>query len=118
MTTEVTRLIAEATSIMVVAIRCDSLQRRPRTASCSSTMRRVLAVCAYVVALASCATDRTRRGYLRANAATIGKPARPAIVIAGFGITRLVDPVTKRHVWGTPSTMWRTRYDDDRALRK
>ncbi len=79
-------------------------------------MRRTLALCACVVALASCTTDRTRRGYLRANAATIGEPARPAIVIAGFGVTRLVDPVTKRHVWGTPHTMWRMRYEDDLDL--
>ena len=68
------------------------------------------------VALAHCTTDRTRRGYLRANAATIGKPARPAIVIAGFGVTRLVDPVTKRHVWGTPHAMWQTHYADDLEL--
>ncbi len=68
------------------------------------------------VALAHCTTDRTRRGYLRANAATIGKPARPAIVIAGFGVTRLVDPVTKRHVWGTPHAMWQRHYDDDLDL--
>ncbi|MGZ5432714.1 MAG: hypothetical protein ACXWH7_07260 [Thermoanaerobaculia bacterium] len=69
------------------------------------------------VALAHCnTTDRTRRAYLRANAATLGKPARPAIVIAGFGVTRLVDPVTKRHVWGTPRAVWRTRYDDDLDL--
>jgi hypothetical protein len=72
-------------------------------------------VCA--VALAHCnTTDRTRRAYLRANAATIGKPARPAIVIAGFGVTRLVDPVTKRHVWGTPRAVWRTQYEDDLDL--
>ena len=57
-----------------------------------------------------------RRGYLRANAATVGRPARPAIVIAGFGVTRLVDPVTKRHVWGTARTMWHTHYDDDLDL--
>jgi Alpha/beta hydrolase family len=66
--------------------------------------------------LAHCTTDRTRRGYLRANAAMLGKPARPAIVIAGFGVTRLDDPVTRRVVWGTPRAMWRTRYDDDLDL--
>lgn len=69
------------------------------------------------VALAHCnTTDHTRRGYLRANAASLGKPARPAIVIAGFGVTRLVDPVTGRHVWGTPRAVWRTHYDDDLDL--
>ena len=69
------------------------------------------------LALAHCnTTDHTRRAYLRANAAALGRPARPAIVIAGFGVTRLVDPVTKRHVWGTPHAMWQTRYEDDLDL--
>lgn len=36
--------------------------------------------------------------------------------MAGFGVTRLVDPVTKRHVWGTPRAVWRTRYEDDLEL--
>jgi pimeloyl-ACP methyl ester carboxylesterase len=58
-------------------------------------------------------TDRTRRGYLRANAAALGAPPRPAIVIAGFGVTRLLDPVTGRYVWGTPRSVWRTEYPDD-----
>lgn len=69
------------------------------------------------VALAHCNTsDRTRRAYLRANAATIGKPVRPAIVIAGFGVTRLADPVTGRHVWGTPRAVWRKHHEDDLDL--
>ena len=41
---------------------------------------------------------------------------RPAIVLAGFGVTRLVDPVTDRHVWGTPRSMWYTEYEDDLDL--
>ena len=41
---------------------------------------------------------------------------RPAIVLAGFGVTRLVDPVTKRYVWGTARSMWHTRYADDLDL--
>ena len=73
---------------------------------------------AAVVAAAHCnTTDRTRRGYLRAAAdAFDGPPPRPAIVIAGFGVTRLFDPVTKRYVWGTPRAMWHTRYPDDLDL--
>lgn len=38
------------------------------------------------------------------------------IVIAGFGVTRLVDPVTKGNVWGTPRAVWRTRFEDDLDL--
>lgn len=80
----------------------------------------ILAVAA-VAALAHCSTpfattDRTRRGYLRANAARLGAPSRPVIVIAGFGVTRLVDPDTGRHVWGTPRAVWRTDYEDDLDL--
>jgi pimeloyl-ACP methyl ester carboxylesterase len=62
-------------------------------------------------------TDRTRRGYLRDLAgAYVGAPARPVIVVAGFGVTRLVDPVTGRHVWGTAHAMWQTEYADDLDL--
>ena len=73
---------------------------------------------AALLAAANCSTpfqttDRTRRGYLRANAAHLGKPERPAIVIAGFGVTRLLDPETKSHVWGTPRAVWRTEHPDD-----
>lgn len=72
---------------------------------------------AVVAALAHCnTTDRTRRAYLRANAATLGKPARPVIVIAGFGVTRLFDPLTDRYVWGTPRSVWRTDHPDDLDL--
>jgi pimeloyl-ACP methyl ester carboxylesterase len=79
----------------------------------------IVGVCA-VAALAHCSTlrttDRTRRGYLRANAATLGPPARPVIVIAGFGVSRLRDPVTQRTVWGTPRSVWRTDHPDDLDL--
>jgi hypothetical protein len=69
------------------------------------------------MAVAHCSTtDRTRRGYLRNNAARLGAPARPVIVVAGFGVTRLVDPETGRHVWGTAHAMWQTRYPDDLDL--
>ena len=72
---------------------------------------------AVLAALAHCnTTDRTRRAYLRANAATLGKPVRPVIVIAGFGVTQLVDPQTKRAVWGTPRSVWRREHPDDLDL--
>jgi pimeloyl-ACP methyl ester carboxylesterase len=73
---------------------------------------------AALLALANCSTtDRTRRAYLR-NAALAWDtpPARPVIVIAGFGVTRLLDPETDRYVWGTPRSMWHTRYPDDLDL--
>lgn len=76
----------------------------------------ILGVCA-VAALAHCSTtDKTRRGYLRANAASLGPPPRPVIVIAGFGVTRLADPVTGRHVWGTPRAVWQRTFPDDLDL--
>lgn len=72
---------------------------------------------AAVAALAHCnTTDRTRRAYLRANAASLGAPPRPVIVIAGFGVTRLLDPVTGRYVWGTPRAVWRKEHPDDLDL--
>ena len=70
-----------------------------------------------LAALANCnTTDRTRRGYLRANAAALGPPTRPVIILAGFGVTRLVDPVTGRHVWGTPRAVWQREFPDDLDL--
>src|SRR5688572_25184380 len=66
--------------------------------------------------LLSCTTDRTRRGYLREAAPVLAAPARPVIVIPGFGVTRLFDPVTERFVWGTPRTTMHTRYADDLDL--
>jgi hypothetical protein len=74
---------------------------------------RRLAILALVALTACQTTDRTRRGYLRANAAGLGAPERPAIVIAGFGVTQLLDPVTGRAVWGTPRSVWRTQHPDD-----
>ena len=38
------------------------------------------------------------------------------IVIAGFGVTRLADPVTGRHVWGTPRAVWQREFPDDLDL--
>ncbi len=77
----------------------------------------VLFVVLIIVALAGCTTDRTRRGYLRENAARFDEPpARPVIVLPGFGVSRLFDPVTGRFVWGTAHTMMQRRYADDLDL--
>ena len=64
----------------------------------------------------ACTTDHTRRGYLRTIAQEYGAPARPAIIVPGFGVTRLYDPAAKRYVWGTPRATMRTRYADDLDL--
>ncbi|HEX8172704.1 MAG TPA: alpha/beta fold hydrolase [Thermoanaerobaculia bacterium] len=83
----------------------------------SRTWKIFILSAAALAALAHCnTTDRTRRAYLRANAAALGAPPRPAIIIAGFGVTRLVDPVANVTVWGTPHAMWRTEYPDDLEL--
>ena len=66
--------------------------------------------------LAACTTDSTRRGYLRANAETLAATARPAIIIPGFGVTRLLDPVRDRFVWGTAHATVQTRFEDDLDL--
>ena len=70
-----------------------------------------------LLVLASCTTDRTRRGYLETIAATYDRPpARPVIIVPGFGVTRLLDPVADRYVWGTPRATVRTRFADDLDL--
>ena len=69
-----------------------------------------------ILLLAACTTDRTRRGYLERMAADLPAPQRHVIVVPGFGVTRLYDPVAERFVWGTPRAAVRTRYDDDLDL--
>lgn len=70
-----------------------------------------------LVACVSCTTDRTRRGYLRANAEQFTTPpARPVIIVPGFGVSRLFDPVTRRFAWGTAHAMVQRRYADDLDL--
>ncbi len=64
----------------------------------------------------SCTTDATRRSYLRTIAETYGAPPRPAIIVPGFGVTRLFDPVTHRDVWGTGRATFETHYEDDLDL--
>lgn len=61
-------------------------------------------------------TDHTRRGYLRNIAETYGAPPRPVIIVPGFGVSRLYDPVAKRYVWGTPRSTVLTHYEDDLDL--
>jgi hypothetical protein len=74
-----------------------------------------IAVVAAIISL-SCTTDATRRGYLRAIATTYGAPPRPAIIVPGFGVSRLLDPVTHRYVWGTGRATFQTHYEDDLDL--
>ena len=64
----------------------------------------------------ACTTDRTRRGYMRRAGVGLPPPERVVIVIPGFGVTRLFDPVTGAYVWGTPRATMRTRYPDDLDL--
>ena len=69
------------------------------------------------IALASCTTDRTRRGYLGTIAETYDTPPpRPVVIVPGFGVTRLLDPVDDRYVWGTPRATVHTRFEDDLDL--
>jgi len=75
----------------------------------------MIAALAAVMSL-TCTTDHTRRGYLRKIAAGLGEPPRPVIVIPGFGVTRLLDPVRNRYVWGTPHTTVQRHYEDDLDL--
>lgn len=74
-----------------------------------------IAIAAAIISL-SCTTDATRRGYLRTIAATYAAPPRPAIIVPGFGVTRLFDPVAHRYVWGTGRATVQTRYEDDLDL--
>ena len=63
-----------------------------------------------------CTTDATRRSYLRTIAESYGPPPRPVIIVPGFGVTRLYDPVTRQYVWGTPRATVHTKYPDDLDL--
>src|SRR5438874_8374139 len=64
----------------------------------------------------SCTTDATRRGYLRTIAEAYSAPPRPVIIVPGFGVTRLYDPVTHQYVWGTPRATVHTKYPVDLDL--
>lgn len=81
------------------------------------SLRAVVFACAVALVLTACTTDRTRRKYLAANAAQFtAPPTNPVIVIPGFGVTRLRDPQTGRHVWGTPRAVMRRDWEDDLDL--
>jgi len=64
----------------------------------------------------ACTTDATRRRYLERNALELPPPPRPVIIVPGFGLTRLFDPVTERFVWGTAHATFQNRYADDLDL--
>jgi hypothetical protein len=83
----------------------------------TTTSSLTTALCLLAILLTSCTTDRTRRAYLRENAAQfIARPSHPVIVIPGFGVSRLLDPETGRHVWGTPRSVVRSGWPDDLDL--
>ncbi|HUP49549.1 MAG TPA: hypothetical protein VNA04_12250 [Thermoanaerobaculia bacterium] len=77
---------------------------------------RDLSLIVLLLVATACTTDRTRRAYLRQNAATLSPPDRVVIVIPGFGVTRLFDPVTKRHVWGTARATVHSGFPEDLDL--
>ncbi|MDX1582001.1 MAG: hypothetical protein R3338_00200 [Thermoanaerobaculia bacterium] len=67
--------------------------------------------------LAACQTsDRLRRDYLERMRPLLPAPERPVIVIPGFGVSRLRDPVLDQWVWGTPRTTVITSYEEDLDL--
>lgn len=53
---------------------------------------------------------------MRTMAETLGDPPRPVIIVPGFGVTRLYDPVTRRYVWGTPHSTVQRHFEDDLDL--
>ncbi|MGZ5475394.1 MAG: alpha/beta fold hydrolase [Thermoanaerobaculia bacterium] len=82
----------------------------------SRTWKIRISTIAIVAILACCTTDRTRRGYMRAIAETLDEPPRPVIIVPGFGVTRLYDPVKRRYVWGTGHATMQRRFEDDLDL--
>ena len=53
---------------------------------------------------------------MRTMAESLGDPPRPVIIVPGFGVTRLFDPVTRRYVWGTPHSTVQQHFEDDLDL--
>jgi pimeloyl-ACP methyl ester carboxylesterase len=53
---------------------------------------------------------------MRALAESLDAPPRPVIIVPGFGVTKLFDPVTHRYVWGTGHATMQTRFEDDLDL--
>ena len=53
---------------------------------------------------------------MRTMAESLGDPPRPVVIVPGFGVTRLYDPITKRYVWGTPHSTVQRHFEDDLDL--
>jgi pimeloyl-ACP methyl ester carboxylesterase len=64
----------------------------------------------------TCTTDHTRRGYLHTIAESYARPPRPVIIVPGFGVSRLFDPLRNRYVWGTAHATVQRHYEDDLDL--
>lgn len=80
-------------------------------------LRSIVCATAVTLTLLGCSTsDATRRDYLESLAAQVAAPVRPVIVIPGFGNSKLLDPETGIHVWGTARAMMHTRFPDDLDL--
>lgn len=58
-------------------------------------------------------SNATRERYLTSLSDRLPPPARPVIIIPGFGHSRLYDPVTRRFVWGTGRSTLTARFEDD-----
>ncbi|MGZ4810121.1 MAG: esterase/lipase family protein [Thermoanaerobaculia bacterium] len=85
------------------------------TGNRSSVTGHLLLLVALVIA--NCTTDHTRRGYLHTIASTYdAPPPRPVVIVPGFGVTRLFDPVRHRYVWGTAHATVQRHFEDDLDL--
>jgi pimeloyl-ACP methyl ester carboxylesterase len=77
---------------------------------------RLSAAIVLTILLSSCSPYTWKRSYLREAAMFTEAPARPVIVISGFGTSKLYDPITKRYVWGTAHATLQTKYADNLEL--
>lgn len=72
---------------------------------------------ASAMVLSGCMTyNGPRRAYMHQLTEYLPEPARPVIVIPGFGNSRLYDPVDDKLVWGLGRNLVHTRYSDDLDL--
>lgn len=58
----------------------------------------------------------TRRAYMERMKEYVPPPARPVILIPGFGNSRIYDPVDDKLVWGLGKNLVHTKYSDDLDL--
>jgi pimeloyl-ACP methyl ester carboxylesterase len=58
-------------------------------------------------------TNAVRTRYLEETRPSLDKPARPLIVVPGFGISKLYDAKREHFIWGTPKSMIVDRFPDD-----